>query len=198
MDARATKGWNERYPLCLGSLKTEIVAQRKGHSILTLFLRHFPWHLLLVATWDTGMTGLLVGCELTFFYVFMMALMTRPKCRDRDTPCPWWVTGLRAVGRTNGAEQQGWGRQRQPSGRKSSMYLFKKVHRPTRNKTQALPWQTEIPTRACCSPRQAEGLSLAQRQRWPSGFSSPFFPVGKSPASAQVVSKPHTMRHPQG
>lgn len=118
--------------------------------------------------------------------------------RCRGTWCAGPVPRLRAADRAKGTRQQRWGRQRQPSGRKSYVYLLKKATGHKKIRLKNCPGKLKSPYVPTAAPRQVEELSFARRQRWPLGFSSPFFPVGKSPASARVVSKPHTMRHPQG
>lgn len=96
-----------------------------------------------------------------------------------------------------GAGQQGRGRLRQISARKNSVYPSKNPQ-VTANMIQGLPWQTEIPTCAHCSPQADGGAQLCMEAEVAIKVFFSFFPVGRSPASARVVSKPHTVRHLQG
>lgn len=184
MDTKSTQGWNERYHLCLGSLETKVVSQKEGSHHPHLIPKTFALASATGVTWDMGMDGFLAGHKLSLFLCLCAGAETGTHVQGPHS-CPGlhkglagrckgtWCTGpvprLRAAGRA-----KGWRRRQQPSGRKSYVHLLKNPQ-VTKNKTQELPSKLKSPHVPAAAPRQVEEVGFAWRQRWPWGFSSPFF-----------------------
>lgn len=117
------------------------------------------------------------------------------RCRGTwcEGPLPW----LRAAGRAKGTGQKGWGRQKQPSGRKSYTCLLEESRGHRRRDSRAA-LANQNPHHARCGPQAGGGAQLCAEAEVDIRIFFFFFPVGKSPTSARIVSKPHPLRHLQG
>lgn len=146
-----------------------------------------------------------------FSYAFVLVLTRRPLIPTAARGCKGgWLGGAGALGgqhRSAGSglltglrgTAAGMREEKAATGKKKLRVSVKKIHRSQRLKN--CPGKLKSPRVPTAAPGRQRSSALCGSRGDRQGLFLLFFfffPVEKSPALGRVVSKPHTVRHPQG